>query len=96
MKQQQIDYHHIMSLGFTEQIADDSVYVNEFGYDYAIITKWLTKKIYLDWTKDERICNLHRIDSPKTCNILATMQIKNLKHLQQIINFYTNQDETRN
>jgi len=90
MKQEQINYRDIMRLDFTEQIDDDSVYFDEFGYDYANITKWLTKKIYLEWTKDERVCNLHRVDSCKTCNILATMQIKNLEHLKQIINFYTN------
>ena len=93
MKQEKINYDKIMSLGFTEEIASDSVYEAEHGYPYAIIHKDLTKKIYLDWQKDTKLCELVRIDSPKTCNIIKRMPIRDFEHLKEIVNFFSNDKE---
>ena len=88
MEQQQIKYSDIMSLGFKEKIQDDQVYFNEFGYNWAIITKKLTKRIYLDWEKESQFCEIIRIDRPRDGNIKSRMPIKNLDHLNVIINFF--------
>lgn len=93
MKQEKIDYSDIMALGFTEEIGSDSVYYNTYGYEYSIINKDLTKKIYLDWEKETRLCKMVRIDSPKTCNIMSELPIMNLQHLKDIINFFSDKKE---
>ena len=94
MKQEKINYSEIMALGFSEEIDSDSSYEAEHGYAYCIITKNLTKKIYLDWEKDTKLCKMVRIDSPKTGNIKAELPINNLEHLKEMINFFSNEKRT--
>ena len=93
MKQEKIDYCEIMALGFTEEKQYDSCYFNTYGFEYAIIEKKLTDKIYLDWEKESRTCKLIRIDSQEDCNIMAEKSIKDLKHLKEIINFFLSEEE---
>lgn len=94
MKQEKIDYDKIMALGFNEEIASDSCYEAEHGYAYCIITKNLTKKIYLDWQKDTKLCKMVRIDSPKTGNVKAETQIMNLEQIKTLIDFFSNERKT--
>ena len=91
MEQEKIKYSEVIDLGFTEDVQSDKVYFNEYGFDYCIITKELTKKIYLDWAKETQLCKLVRIDSPKHCNIKAELPIRNLDHLKEIINFFSDE-----
>ena len=91
MIQEKIDYDKIMALGFNEQVASDSCYEAEHGYAYCIITKNLTKKIYLDWQKDTKLCKMVRIDSPKTGNVKAETPIMNLEQIKTLINFFSNE-----
>lgn len=89
MEQEKINYCEIMALGFTEDVQNDSVYEAEHGYKYCIITKQLTKKIYLDWEKDTKLCKMVRLSNHKTGDIGAELPIKNLEHLKEMINFFT-------
>lgn len=89
MKQEQINYSDIIELGFDEEVSDDKVYYNQFGYEYVIITKYLTRKIYLEWSKDERVVQMYRINNKREMEVMATMQIRDLDHLKSIIDFYT-------
>lgn len=89
MEQEKINYSEIMALGFTEDVQSDSVYEAEHGYKYCIITKQLTKKIYLDWEKDTKLCKMVRLSKPKTGEIGAELPIKNLEHLKEMINFFS-------
>jgi hypothetical protein len=93
MEQEKINYDEIMALDFTEEISEDSSYYAEHGYQYAIITKDLTKKIYLDWTKETKLCEMVRLDKAKCGNIKARMPIMNLDHLKDMINFFSNEKE---
>ena len=93
MEQEKINYDEIMALDFKEEIQNDKIYFAKNGYDYTIITKKLTKKIYLDWDKETKLCELIRIDSPKKCNIKSKMPIMNLNHLKEIINFFNDEKE---
>ena len=86
MNQKEINYSDIKALGFTEEFAHDQVYFNQYGYEYAIIQKKLTKKIYLDWEKETRLCRMVRQDDE--CNILGTFKIEDLDQLKSIINFF--------
>jgi len=90
MKQEKINYDKIMSLGFTEEICSDDVYYAQHGYKYAIITKHLTKKIYLDWQKDTKLCEMVRLDSPNTGHIKARLPIMNLQQVKDLITFFSN------
>jgi hypothetical protein len=92
--QEKIKYSEIMSLGFEEEQATDNVYFKEFGFPYCIITKNLTKKIYLDWEKSTQLCQMVRMKDNKTCDIMKRMPIKNLTHLKEIIEFFDN-DSTK-
>jgi len=94
MKQEKIDYDKIMALGFSEEISEDKIYYAEHGYEYAIINKYLTKKIYLDWTKDTKLCKMVRIDSQKTGNIQAETQVMNLEQIKTLIDFFSNEKRT--
>ena len=94
MKQEKINYSEIMALGFTEEISEDKSYYAEHGYAYCIITKNLTKKIYLDWEKDTKLCKMVRIDSPKTGNIKAETPIMNLEQIKTLIDFFSNEKRT--
>ena len=94
MKQEKIDYDKIMALGFSEEVASDSCYEAEHGYAYCIITKNLTKKIYLDWQKDTKLCKMVRLSKPKTGDIGAELLIKNIDHLKEMINFFSDEVKT--
>ena len=91
--QEQIDYADVIALGFTEEPCEDEVYFNQYGFRYCIITKYLTKKIYLDWAKETRLCEMVRIDSPKTAIIKKKMPIKNLEHLREIVDFFSDKNQ---
>jgi len=88
MKQERINYSDIKRLEFKEDVQSDSVYFDEYGYDYVIITLDLTKKIYIDWAKETGFAKLIRIDNPKKCNIKKRWPIKNLKELESVIAFF--------
>ena len=89
MKQERINYSEIVNLNFKEEYSSDKVYFDMYGYDYVIITKDLTNKIYIDWAKETGFCEIVRIDNKKDCNIQNRKPIKNLEHLKEIVNFYT-------
>lgn len=86
-----MEYSEIINLGFKEEIVNDKVYFNQFGFDYAIITLQLTKSIYLDWSKDSQICKIVRTD--KLHNILSQKQIKSFDDLKAIIYFFIDKME---
>tara|TARA_R110002124_G_scaffold283449_1_gene459464 strand:- start:2079 stop:2354 length:276 start_codon:yes stop_codon:yes gene_type:complete len=88
MKQEKINYRDIIDLGFKEEEVSDNVYFREHGFAYSIITKNITKRIYLDWEKETKLCKIVRIDSPKTCNIMAEIPIMNIKQIKNIISFF--------
>ena len=91
MKQEKIDYDKIMALGFEEEICSDSVYEATHGYAYCLIKKNLTKKIYLDWQKDTKLCKMVRIDSQKTGNVKAETPIMNIEQIKTLIDFFSNE-----
>lgn len=88
LRENQFTYKDIIDLGFSVQDEHDVVYERTHGYGYSIINLHLTKKIYLDWEKDTKECTLNRIDNNKDCNILAKLEIRDMEHLMEIINFF--------
>lgn len=87
--QERIHYIDIKNLGFKEIDGDCQQYFNEFGFDYVIISKKLTKTISLDWSKESQLCEIIRVDNNKHQNIIRRVPVKNLEHLVEIIDFFT-------
>lgn len=86
MKQEQIRYKDIIDLGFKEEFCSDTVYEDEYGFQYVIITLNLTKRIYIDWEKSTRLCEMVRLD--KDHNVKARKPIMNLDELKGIVEFF--------
>jgi len=92
MEQKKIKYCDVMALKFKTEVSPDSVYFDEFGYEYEIITKQLTKTIYIDWAKETQLAEMVR-GCKKQKDVLNKMPIKDLDHLKQMINFFTKKKE---
>ena len=91
MEQDKINYSDILELGFTIDAQHDSVYEAEHGFGYCIITKELTKKIYLDWAKETKLCKIVRLKNNKG-DIANEKPIKNLNELKGIIDFFLDKE----
>lgn len=87
--QEKIKYSDIMALGFEEEEYSDMVFFKEFGYAPSIVTLNLTKKIYIDWDKPTQLCEIVRIDNTDTCDIMKRMPIKDLSHLREMVDFFS-------
>jgi len=85
--QEKIKYHEIMALGFKEEICNDNVYFKEHGFKYAIITLTLRTHIYLEWDKATQLTEMIRVN--RDDKILKRMPIKNLDHLKEMIDFFS-------
>ena len=89
MAQNKIDYKTVIDLGFEREDQTDSVFYNEHGFNWFIVTKkLLSKKIKLDWDCNTRTVTLKRID--KNHNIVGSLDIESLEELKNIIDFFTN------
>jgi hypothetical protein len=94
-EQERIDYSDIMSLGFYEEYSHDTVYYNQFGFEYSVINKNLTPLIYLDWAKETQLCQIVRINNEQDANIVRRMPIKNLQHLKILIEFFCDEPKQK-
>ena len=92
--QEKINYKTIIDLGFNEEFTSDKAYEDHHGFPYSIITKNLTKKIYLTWEKDTQLCKLVRIDSQKKGNILGEIPITNLCQVKTLVDFFSNNSKS--
>tara|TARA_R110001606_G_scaffold73929_2_gene170903 strand:+ start:148 stop:456 length:309 start_codon:yes stop_codon:yes gene_type:complete len=88
-----LNYSEIMALGFTEEIAPDNIYQNDYGYDYAIITLQLKKRISLCYSKDQRVVTMYYCD--KEGFILAEFLITSIKAVTSIIEFYAKKNKRK-
>ena len=86
MTQNEIDYKIVIDLGFKRENQTDNVFYIEYGFNYFIVTKKLTKRIYLDWDCNTRTIRLKRID--KNHNIVGCLNIESSQELEDIINFF--------
>ena len=86
MEEGRIYYKDILGSGFTEQVESDKVYEGQFGFPYSIIEYKLTPTLYLDWEKSTGKCVMNRLD--KNGYIVATMPIKNIETVKELINFF--------
>lgn len=85
---EQIEYSEIMKLGFSEEEGSCNVFYRQFGYNYSIVTLYLTNKIYIDWEKQTRLCKMVRLKKKTGGDIENEMPIQNLDQLKDIIHFF--------
>ena len=94
MIQQEIEYCEIMALGFKVEETSDSVFFNQYGYEYKIFTFSLTNLVYIDWDQVTRTCKMIRLKDRKTCDIVGCIPINDLQHLKEMIEFFKGKKET--
>jgi len=82
----EIKYKDVMDLGFVEQFVEDNVFFNQYGFQYSIITFECAKRIFIDWDKTTRLCEILRVD--KDGNIKGRKKIESIDDLKEIILFY--------
>jgi hypothetical protein len=80
-----------MALGFDEEIGHDPIYEAQYGFHWAIISLRLTKRIYLQWDKETRLCWIYRMDKGE--RIQAKRPIFNLNHLRDVVAFFLEKDD---
>ncbi len=73
-----------MALGFTAEDGNDEVFEKMHGYPYTIFTKMLAPTLMLDWHQTTRLCELLLIE-PESGHVLMRIPIKDLAHLQMIV-----------
>jgi len=88
MAQDKIDYRTVINLGFNREDQTDNVFFKQYGFNWFIVTKKLTKKIYLDWDCTTRTVTLKRIHEDH--NIIGSLNIESSQELEDIIKFFTN------
>ena len=86
MIQETIKYKEVIDLGFKRSELEDDVFVGQYGYGWFLMTKKLSKTLYLDWDCVNRTVTLIR---NKKNNILSRLPIVNLEHLKIINTFFT-------
>ena len=86
MTQDKIDYKTVIDLDFKREDQTDNVFYNEYGFNWFIVTKKLTKKIYLDWDCTTKTVTLKRIHEDH--NIIGSLDIESSQELEDIINFF--------
>jgi hypothetical protein len=87
-KKDKIWYRDVMGLGFKEEIVDDSVYMDQYGVPYVIISKKLSKKVCLEWDMFSMSCDLIRVDDKKSCNVVHRSKITTLACLVGVLKIF--------
>lgn len=81
-----ITYRDVMNLGFNEQIINDNVFFDQYGFDYSIITLKLSKYKYIEWEKETRKAKIVKVDKDES--ILKAIPVRDLEHLKEIIEIF--------
>lgn len=68
-----IRYKDVIDLGFKRQDEHDSVFFDDNGYDWFIVTKKVFKRMYLDWDCEEHTVTLYHEDKDHNVEPIETM-----------------------
>lgn len=84
--QEVILYKDVVDLGFQRKEQNDSVFFNQYGFNYYLMNKKLDKKITAEWDINERTVRIIRCN--KTGDILGQIDVANLEELKKYIEFF--------
>jgi hypothetical protein len=81
-------YHEVIDLGFKREDQSDNIFFKENGYEWFLVTKKLSKGLYLDWD-----CETHRVELirwvPKDGDILNRRTLVTVEEIKDCIEFFT-------
>ena len=85
---EQVRYKTLIDLGFKRFEGNDTVWFNQYGYEWFWLELKLTKRIHVFWCPEDKKLILRRTN--KKDDILAKHTIKSLKELKSCIQFFSN------
>jgi len=83
---QDIWYQDVIDLGFKVLPQNDSVFEEQYGYPYAIISKKLCKGFVADWNQHTHVVSVQHLN--KELDILGTMATDNYDSLLILLEFF--------
>ena len=90
----QISYCDVIKLGFKrDQPIIDSIFFNEYGYNWFLVTLKINNSIYFDWDCNTRTVKMLRVDKEQT--ILGQIEVQDLKHLVELLTFFGKIDQQK-
>jgi hypothetical protein len=89
MERQKVDYDEVISRGFKRKDQSDKIFYNQNGYEWFIVTKKLTKTIYIDWDCETHYLTLLRTDKEQGAILGRIFLTGDLEELDRIIRFFT-------
>ncbi len=93
MKPEKINYSDVMALGFTDSAIEYPAYYRKHGYGFSYVLKELTEQLCLYWVPHTRLCEMVRVDNQGLGLIKKRMPINDLKHLTEVVSFFTDKEE---
>ncbi len=87
-----IDYEEVMKLGGKRHQCSDPVWKREMGYDYFFVTLKLTKRTYLEWSPEDKLAILTKID--RDHNVIFEIPMQNLHMMRVLVQFYQAKKDT--
>ncbi len=90
MNVKKIWYKEIKKHGFTESEYKDAVYLDQYGFDWVVYTKKLSKSIYIEWSRETGYCIINRLKNvgKDSEEIARQLPIRDASHLDSIIDFH--------
>lgn len=92
MEQQEINFKVLKELGFNVEYCDDSVFFDQYGYQWFIVEKsYLKGRISIDWDSTTRTCELRRVT--KKGDITMRIPIKDQDELEMWDDFFSGKEQ---
>lgn len=93
MKERGIIYQQVIDLGFEREDQSDNIFFKANGYEWFLVTKTLSKTLYIDWD-----CETHQVElirwKPKDGSILNRRTLKTIEEIKDCIDFFTIENPT--
>jgi hypothetical protein len=83
-----IKYKEVIDLGFKTEKMQDSIHIDEYGFDDINCYLYLTKRVYIKWEILTRKCTLVRLDNKKNMNILHSVELAGLQEVKSLIKIF--------
>lgn len=81
-----ITYKQAIDLGFKRQDQHDSVFFDDNGYDWFLVTMKLAKRVELDWDCQTHDVTMYRYD--RDANVKGMIPLENIESVKEMIDFY--------
>lgn len=86
METAEIDYKKVIDLGFIREDQSDSIFKNQYGFDWFTVTMKLSKNIIAEWDCNKRTAKIVRYDNEMS--IKGEIKCKSIDDLLMYLKFY--------